>query len=197
MTADPTPTTQTEEVQALAAALGRLLDELAGQLRRVPGRRPLLVIGCSTSEVAGQRIGQGSRADLGEALAAAALDAAARHELDLAAQCCEHLNRGLVIERAAADVRGYEEVNAVPQASAGGAFATAVYAAMSEPVMVEGIAADIGLDIGLTLIGMHMRPVAVPVRLSEARLGEATLVAARTRPRSIGGARAIYNPELA
>ncbi|MDI9498347.1 MAG: TIGR01440 family protein [Bacillota bacterium] len=180
----------------LATELRDLLQELAGTARRSGGRRPLLVIGCSTSEIAGQRIGRASQPELAAELAAAALAAAAGLDLDLAVQCCEHLNRALVVERDTALARGLTEVNAVPQNNAGGAFATAIYAGMQDPVLVMNVAADLGLDIGQTLIGMHLKPVAVPVRLAAGRLGEAVLTAARTRPPSIGGERAHYNPAL-
>ena len=111
----------------------------------------------------------------------------------LAAQCCEHLNRALIVESAVAERRGYPIVNAVPQPKAGGSFATAVYGMMKEPVAVEQIAAEGGLDIGGTLIGMHLKAVAVPCRLAQKQIGEALLLAARTRPKFIGGERACYD----
>ena len=103
-----------------------------------------------------------------------------------------HLHRALIVERAVAEQRGYEIVNAVPHAHAGGSFATVTYAAMEDPVAVEEIRADAGLDIGGTLIGMHLKHVAVPVRLPDDHLGEAILLCARTRPKYIGGERAKY-----
>ena len=87
-------------------------------------------------------------------------------------------------------------VNVVPQPKAGGSFATAAYAAFSDPVAVEHIRADAGMDIGDTLIGMHLKEVAVPVRLSVKTVGEAPLVCARTRPKFIGGCRAVYDEHL-
>ncbi|MCI8360239.1 MAG: TIGR01440 family protein, partial [Clostridiales bacterium] len=111
-------------------------------------------------------------------------------------QCCEHLNRALIIERAAALRYGLERVNVVPQPKAGGSFATAAYAAFTAPVAVEGVKAQAGMDIGDTLIGMHVAPVAVPVRLDIRQIGEARLVCARTRPKFIGGERAHYDPAL-
>ena len=110
----------------------------------------------------------------------------------LAAQCCEHLNRALILERGAAEARGYEIVCVVPQPKAGGSFATTVWKDLKDPVAVEHIAADAGLDIGLTLIGMHLKHVAVPVRLSIDHIGKARITAARTRPKYIGGERAHY-----
>ncbi|MEG1404755.1 MAG: TIGR01440 family protein, partial [Oscillospiraceae bacterium] len=110
----------------------------------------------------------------------------------LAAQCCEHLNRALVVEREAAEKFGLEIVAAVPKPKAGGSFATAAYAAFSNPVLVEHIKAAAGMDIGSTLIGMHLRDVAVPLRLATKKIGEAFLTAAYTRPKFIGGSRAQY-----
>ena len=114
----------------------------------------------------------------------------------MAAQCCEHLNRALILEEEAADRRGYPIVNAVPQPKAGGSFATAVYELLEKPVVVEHINAEAGLDIGGTLIGMHLKEVAVPCRLQAKTLGNAILLAARTRPKFIGGDRAHYNDDL-
>ncbi len=154
----------------------------------------ILVVGCSTSEVRGGRIGSDSAPETGAALVDAVLEILAPRGIYLAAQCCEHLNRCLIVERAA--VPNLEPVNAVPQPKAGGSFATAAYARFSDPVAVERIRADAGLDIGGTLIGMHLKEVAVPVRLSVRKIGEAMLLAARTRPKFIGGARAKYDEAL-
>ena len=114
----------------------------------------------------------------------------------LAAQCCEHLNRALIVEKEIADKKGWDAVNVVPQPKAGGSFATAAYKLFKKPVAVESIKADAGLDIGQTLIGMHLKAVAVPVRLSQKTVGEALLSAARVRPKFIGGQRAVYNEDL-
>ena len=89
------------------------------------------------------------------------------------------------------------EVNAVPQKKAGGSFATAAYHAFEHPAAVEEVPAKAGIDIGGTLIGMHLVPVAVPVRLSVTKIGEANIICARTRPKYIGGERACYDPSLA
>ncbi|MGN0802714.1 MAG: TIGR01440 family protein [Candidatus Faecivicinus sp.] len=152
----------------------------------------LLVVGGSSSEMAGGTIGHQSTYELGEALAGAALDLARARGFDCAFQCCEHLNRALVVERSVAERCGYEIVCAVPQPKAGGSLATAAYRRMQDPVLVERIAADAGIDVGLTLIGMHLRAVAVPIRLSTAQIGCAAVTAARTRPKLIGGERAKY-----
>ncbi len=157
----------------------------------------LLVVGCSTSEVCGAGIGSESRPEVAEQVFGGIYEACQEEGIWLAAQCCEHLNRALIIERQAARRRGYEPVNVVPVPKAGGSFATMAYRHMEHPVAVEHVRAEAGLDIGDTLIGMHLKDVAVPVRLSLGRIGEAHLVAARTRPRYIGGERAQYDPELA
>ena len=152
----------------------------------------LLAVGCSSSEIAGGTIGHDSTYELGEQVAGEILAVAAEKGFDCAFQCCEHLNRALVMERDAAEKRGYEIVCVVPQPKAGGSLATAAYRAMKDPVVVAEVKADAGIDIGRTLIGMHLRAVAVPVRLAADKIGEALVIAARTRPRLIGGERAKY-----
>lgn len=156
----------------------------------------LLVIGCSTSEVAGEHIGKGSNFDIAKALYLGIAPTLKEKGIHLAAQCCEHLNRAIIIESAVAKARGYEPVNVVPQPKAGGSFATTVYENMTSPVAVEAIRADAGLDIGGTLIGMHLKQVAVPVRLSLNAIGKANILCARTRPKFIGGVRAHYDDNL-
>ncbi len=151
----------------------------------------ILVVGCSSSEVAGHKIGSESSPEVAAEIFAGIQSVLAPKGIFLAAQCCEHLNRAIIIERAA--VPGAEIVNVVPRPKAGGSFATAAYENFSDPVALEEIKADAGLDIGATLIGMHLKRVAVPVRLSLKQIGEATLTAARTRPKFIGGARAQYD----
>lgn len=154
----------------------------------------IVVVGCSSSEILGSRIGTGSSPEVGEAVFEA-LESVLRPEgIFLAAQCCEHLNRALITERAA--VPDQPIVNVVPQPKAGGSFATAAYRHFEDPVALESIRADAGLDIGGTLIGMHLKPVAVPVKLSLRQIGEAVLLGARTRPKFIGGVRAVYDENL-
>ena len=152
----------------------------------------ILVVGCSTSEVTGNRIGKASVPIAAKALLEGIYPVLQEKGIYLAAQCCEHLNRALIVERACALQYGLEEVSVVPQPKAGGAFATAVYRALEQPVAVENIRAHAGLDIGGTLIGMHLRAVAVPVRLARAGIGKANILCARTRPKYIGGPRAHY-----
>ena len=151
----------------------------------------ILVVGCSTSEVVGAKIGTDSSPETAAKLFAALRDAANEYGVCLAVQCCEHLNRAIVVTRAA--VPFAETVNVVPQPKAGGSLATEAYRGLDDAVMVEHIKADAGLDIGLTLIGMHLKDVAVPLRLTHNRIGEALVVAARTRPKFIGGIRAVYD----
>ena len=154
----------------------------------------IFVVGCSTSEVIGAKIGTNSSPEIAQVLFDALYDYAKEKEIYLAIQCCEHLNRAIVIEKEA--VPFAETVNVVPQPKAGGSLATAAYKGFSNPVVVEEIKADAGIDIGSTLIGMHLKKVAVPVRLEANTIGEATIVAARTRPKFIGGVRAAYDQEL-
>ncbi len=176
----------------------RQAEAAVTELIEAAGLRPgqLLVVGCSSSEITGHRIGTDSSREAAAALLAGLYPPVKAHGLFLAAQCCEHLNRALIVEREAAERYGLEIVNVVPQPKAGGSFATAVYAAMNDPVAVEEIRAHAGMDIGGTLIGMHLRRVAVPVRLSVDRIGEAPLLCARTRPKYIGGERACYREDL-
>lgn len=169
--------------------------EAASQLLAAahPKKGSVFVVGCSTSEVAGERIGSFSSPELGQALFDGIYQAAKEAEVYLAAQCCEHLNRALILEEEAARKFGYEEVNVVPQPKAGGSFATAAYHAFAHPTAVEHIKASAGMDIGDTLIGMHLRDVAVPVRIAQKQIGCAHVVCARTRAKFIGGVRAIYD----
>ena len=153
-----------------------------------------MIVGCSSSEIVGERIGTNSSIEAAEAVFEGITAALAERGVYLAAQCCEHLNRAVVVEREA--VPGAEPVNAVPQPKAGGSFATTAYRRFSDPVVLEEIRADAGLDIGDTLIGMHLKKVAVPVRLKLTAIGEAHLAAARTRPKFIGGSRAVYDDNL-
>lgn len=176
-----------EEITAQAR---QAVTELLDQAGLKPGQ--LLVIGCSSSEMVGQRIGKGSSMEAAKAAFSGIYPVLQERGIRLTVQCCEHLNRALIVERETAEHFGFEIVNVVPQPHAGGSFAVTAYAAFTEPVAVETIVADAGLDIGGTLIGMHLRRVAVPVRLTLDRIGEARILCARTRPKYIGGARAAY-----
>ena len=156
----------------------------------------LLVIGCSSSEIMGGDIGKASSMDAAKAVFDGIYSILKEKGIHLAAQCCEHLNRALIIEHEAAEKFGYEIVNVMPQPKAGGSFATTAWQNMEHPVAVEHIKAHSGIDIGNTLIGMHLKEVAVPVRLSINKIGEAPIVCARTRPKFIGGERAHYCEDL-
>ena len=185
---------QTSPDVALLNELRRAAEQIAKELIDAAELEAgqILVVGCSTSEVIGQQIGKASVPAVANALVEGMLPVLAKHGIYLAAQCCEHLNRALIIERRCAEAYGWEPVWVRPQPKAGGSFATAVYDAMQAPVAVEAIRAHAGLDIGGTLIGMHLREVAVPIRLSLNRIGEASFLCAKTRPKYIGGPRAIY-----
>jgi len=153
----------------------------------------LLVVGCSSSEIAGGEIGHISSPEIGKAVVSGILCACEEAGCAAAFQCCEHLNRALIVERQTAEKFGLEPVWVVPAPKAGGSLATAAWQAFEAPAAVEHVRADAGMDIGDTLIGMHLKDVAVPVRLSVNAIGNAHLTAARCRPRLIGGERAHYD----
>lgn len=159
----------------------------------------LFVVGCSSSEVLGERIGTHTSMDVAGALYEGIASELKERGVFLAAQCCEHLNRALVVERTVLERYDLEQVNAIPQPNhAGGAFASVTWNRMADPVLVESLSAraDAGIDIGGTLIGMHIHPVVVPVRISMDRIGEASIICARRRPKYVGGQRAIYDEAL-
>ena len=154
----------------------------------------ILVVGCSSSEVIGERIGSCSSLEVAESLFQGIYCACQESEVFLATQCCEHLNRAIVVERAALPFP--EPVNVIPKPKAGGSFSTTAYKNFQDPILVEKIQADAGLDIGDTFIGMHLKSVAVPLRLSQKELLHAHVTAARVRPKFIGGIRASYDERL-
>lgn len=154
----------------------------------------IVVVGCSTSEVVGHNVGSWSTPEVANAIFEGLNSVFAPMGVYIAAQCCEHLNRALIVEHEA--VPNGEIVNVMPQPKAGSSFATAAYQNFRHPVALEEIRADAGLDIGGTLIGMHLKKVAVPVRLQQNHIGQAILLAARVRPKFIGGERAIYDESL-
>ena len=154
----------------------------------------ILVVGCSTSEICGDTIGTNSNLDVAKAAFEGIYKVASEHGIYIAAQCCEHLNRAIIIEREAVPFQ--EIVNVVPQPKAGGSLATTAYGTFKDPVAVEEIKADAGIDIGGTLIGMHIKKVAVPVRLVNNKIGAAYVSAARSRAKFIGGERAHYDDSL-
>ena len=183
-----------ESLDELRTLAGQAAKELLETAKVRPGG--LMIVGCSSSEVGGHRIGTDSSVETAAAIFDGIYEQVQKNGLFLAAQCCEHLNRALIIEREAAEKFSYEPVNVVPQPKAGGSFGTTAYARFKDPVAVEHVRADCGLDIGGTLIGMHLKEVAVPVRLSMDHIGEALLLCARTRPKFVGGVRAHYDESL-
>ena len=176
----------------LAKQLKQALADLNHASKLKPGE--ILVVGCSTSEVAGEKIGTASNAELAETIWHT-LSSAVEKEVYLAVQCCEHLNRALVLEREAMVRYGFEEVTVLPAPKAGGALAAAAFNHLQNPAVAETVRAHAGIDIGDTFIGMHLKPVAVPVRSAIKEIGSAHLTMARTRPKLIGGERAAYKAE--
>ena len=160
-----------------------------------PAENDLFIIGCSTSEIAGKPIGKAGSIDIGNQVIQGALCACEAVRVALCVQCCEHLNRALVIPCQIANRRQYERVCAVPHPTAGGSCAAAAWRLFESPALVEFVQAEAGMDIGDTLIGMHLRPVAVPFRAADTKIGQANLVMAYTRPKFIGGSRARYTLE--
>lgn len=183
---------ETVETGVIARQAAQAVTELLEQANLKPGQ--ILVVGCSSSEVVGGRIGKNSSMEAAGAIYNAIAPILKEKGIYLAAQCCEHLNRAIILEAKAAEKYGYEPVSVCPWPHAGGSWATTCWRHFAEPVAVEEIKAHAGLDIGGTLIGMHLRRVAVPVRLSLDHIGQAHILCARTRPKLIGGERAHYTP---
>lgn len=179
------------ETEVLTEQVKEALEELLNAANLKAGN--IVVIGCSTSEVLGKKIGSASNMDVAKALMDGILPIIKERNLYLSVQCCEHLNRAIVVEEECAEKYNLEIVAVVPQPKAGGSCATTAMQRFEKPVVVDSISAHAGLDIGDTFIGMHMKRVAVPVRLSVKKIGEANLTAVRTRPKLVGGERARYN----
>ena len=171
-----------------------VLDAAVAALQEAGNIAPggLIVLGCSTSEVAGAHIGKGSVPELGEIIAAAMLEACHKRGLNAAFQCCEHLNRSIVMEQSVLNDRRLIQVNAVPQPKAGGSVPAAAWKMLSQPALAMAVQAEAGIDIGDTLVGMHIRPVAVPLRIEYGSVGHANLVMAYSRLPYVGGSRAVY-----
>ena len=180
-----------EEIREKAEALVLEVLEQAGLKEG-----SVFVVGCSSSTVCGQGYGKASSMDIAQALFDGIYPKLRERGIYLAAQCCEHLNRAIITSECVAQKQNREIVNVVPQPKAGGSFATITYNTVDDPVAVEHIKADAGIDIGGVLIGMHLKEVAVPLNLKNNMIGQAHITAARTRPKSIGGERAHYDPEL-
>jgi uncharacterized protein (TIGR01440 family) len=180
-------------IQKFEQELEAILTEFKEQASFKPGQ--LLVVGCSTSEVIGERIGTSGTVEVAEMIYRSLKKFQEETGIALAFQCCEHLNRALVVERAVAEARGFDEVSVVPVRKAGGAMATYAFGAIADAVVVEFVKADAGIDIGNTLIGMHLKHVAVPIRVTQKSVGHAHVTLAKVRPKLIGGARAVYERE--
>ncbi|MBP3040551.1 TIGR01440 family protein [Bacillaceae bacterium Marseille-Q3522] len=178
------------EIEKWELQLKTLLQEFQDQAKLKPN--DLLVIGCSTSEVIGRKIGTSGTMKVAEMIFRKLQQFCEKTSVNLAFQCCEHLNRALVVERKVAEARSFEIVSVIPVQHAGGSMATYAYSQLEDPVVVEFVKADAGIDIGDTFIGMHLKHVAVPVRTSVKQIGEAHVTLARTRPKLIGGSRAVY-----
>ncbi|MFN2362929.1 MAG: TIGR01440 family protein [Halarsenatibacteraceae bacterium] len=179
-----------KDLDKIASDLKTALDDLLAEANLKKG--DIVIIGCSTSEIKGDAIGTASSTEVAEKLYPVIREKLDHAGLFAAFQGCEHINRAVTIEQECQDRYGFEEVTVVPHKSAGGAMSTTAFRHMNNPVVVEEITADAGIDIGDTLIGMHLKRVAVPVRMSVDQLGAAHLTAARTRPKLIGGPRAHY-----
>ena len=180
------------DILKIKEAVRNTAVELCEKAKLKPGHT--VIVGCSSSEIIGSSIGTDSNVEVGAIVFTELFNLFSEHGVKLAAQCCEHLNRAVIAERSVSG--GFNIVNVVPTPKAGGAFATAAYEGFSDPVALESFYADAGLDIGGTLIGMHLKHVAVPLRLVANQIGEATVIAARTRPALIGGSRASYDEDL-
>lgn len=172
----------------------KVVNELLEKAKLKSG--DICVIGCSTSEITGNNPGTNSTPQLADEAFKVIYGILKENNINIASQCCEHLNRAIVIEAEVAEKYGYEPVNVIPQPKAGGSFATATYKSLEKPVVVEKIKAHAGIDIGGVLIGMHLKDTAVPVPLKQRTIGEARIIAARTRPKFVGGMRAVYDEAL-
>lgn len=185
-----------EEKDALRKDAETVIAEICDKAKLQAGQ--LFVVGCSSSEMIGHHMGTASSRVAAETVYAVIRKALSERGVDLAVQCCEHLNRALVVSRETMERYGFEQVNAIPRYHAGGAFAVTHYNRLKDPVVVESInaRADAGMDIGGVLVGMHIHPVVVPLRLEAKHIGQAVIIAARRRPKYVGGERAVYDREL-
>lgn len=182
------------DLERLEALANQTLSAAVSELAEAGGLEAgsVIVLGCSTSEVTGGKIGKASVPEVGEVMAKAMVAACKAHGFHAAFQCCEHLNRGIVLEKTVLKAMGLCQVKAVPQPKAGGSVPAAAWKLMEAPAMAVSIQADAAIDVGDTLVGMHIRPVAVPLRGTYHQLGEANLVMAYSRLPYIGGSRAVY-----
>ena len=177
-------------IETIREEIHAIMDEW--EQKNIINESSLFVVGCSTSEVAGETIGTSGSLEIAKTIYEALDQFQQKTGVNYAFQCCEHLNRALVVEKSVALSRGWTIVSAIPTRDAGGSMATYAYDAMKEPVLVEHVQADVGMDIGQTFIGMHLKHVAVPLRFNQKKLGSAHVTYANTRPKLIGGERAFY-----
>lgn len=180
------------DVQHIIEQIEQLLAEFEEHVSLTAGQ--ILVVGCSTSEIVGKRIGHGGTLEVAEAVYHPLKTFADKHNVFLAFQGCEHINRAITIEKQAAEAYRLDVVSVIPVREAGGSLSAYAYRQLQQPVVVESLAgqAYAGIDIGQTLIGMHLKHVVVPVRTSISHVGEAVVTLATTRPKLIGGERAQY-----
>lgn len=183
-------------IEQISCDATQVIKEVIDKAKLAEGQ--LFIIGCSSSETIGEHMGTASSKDAAEAIYKVVANELKSQGIRVAVQCCEHLNRAVLVERETAEKYGFEIVNVIPQPHAGGAFAVEAYKNFDDPVMVESIEAkaDAGLDIGGVLIGMHIHPVVVPLRMENKHIGKAIVIAARRRPKYVGGIRAVYNESL-
>ncbi|MBM6616757.1 TIGR01440 family protein [Bacillus suaedaesalsae] len=181
------------EIEIWRVQLSQIIRDFKEQASLTKNK--VIVVGCSTSEVLGERIGTAGSEEVAELIFEELQKVSNEIGCQFVFQCCEHINRAIVLERETATRFQLEEVTVVPVRTAGGAMATYAYQHLSDPVVVEHIKADAGIDIGDTFIGMHLKHVAVPIRSKEKTLGHAHVTMAKTRPKLIGGARAVYTNE--
>lgn len=185
-----------QEKEKLRTDAERTIREIMEKAKLKAGM--LFVVGCSSSEMIGHHMGTASSREAAETVYEVLQKELSRFGAELAVQCCEHLNRSLVVSRSVMERYGFEQVNVIPQYHAGGAMAVTHFQALPDPVVVESIQAraDAGMDIGGVMVGMHIHPVVVPLRLDAKKIGQAVVIAARRRPKYVGGERAVYDTEL-
>ncbi|NLY80572.1 MAG: TIGR01440 family protein [Lysinibacillus sp.] len=177
-------------LNSIRKQISQLLTEYEQQVQLKPGQ--LFIVGCSTSEIKGSKIGTAGSMEIAEVLYDELNAFAKKHNIYLVFQGCEHINRALTLEYEAAKDYGLEPVSVIPVQKAGGSMAAYAYTQLKDPVVVEHVRGHGGIDIGQTFIGMHLKEVVVPIRTSVRQIGEAIVAAAKVRPKLIGGERAVY-----
>ena len=148
-----------------------------------------VVIGGSTSEIVGEHLGSNTNLEVAKAVVKTIVNVLKEKDIYPVIQSCEHINRALVVEREYAKLHNLEPVNVIPVETAGGGFSTAAMEILDDPVVVERVGVDAGIDIGDVFIGMHIKNVGVVVRSDIKQIGKAHLSMIRTRLKLIGGDR--------